>query len=105
MNNAVEFKAKLDKIMYQKGQDLENKRMIMVKKQMEIGNVQLWLISWQFCTLDGVLPNFYLPEKIMKKFVKLCLHLSKIVQNYFHFDEISKIPNSNFEFFDLIDAL
>ena len=41
MNNAVEFKAKLDKIMYQKGQDLENKRMIMVKKQMEIGNVQL----------------------------------------------------------------
>ena len=41
MSNAVEFKAKLDKIMYQKGQDLENKRMIMVKKQMEIGNVQL----------------------------------------------------------------
>ena len=38
MSNAVEFKAKLDKIMYQKGQDLENKRMIMVKKQLEIGN-------------------------------------------------------------------
>lgn len=40
-HNASEFKAKLDKIMYQKGQDLENKRMIMVKKQLEIGNVQL----------------------------------------------------------------
>ena len=38
-HNAIEFKAKLDKIMYQKGQDLENKRMIMVKKQLEIGNV------------------------------------------------------------------
>merc|ERR1711862_428161 len=35
-HNASEFKAKLDKIMYQKGQDLENKRMIMVKKQLEI---------------------------------------------------------------------
>ena len=41
-----------------------------------IGNVQFLLTSWQFCTLDGVLPNFYLPEKIMKKFVKLCLHSS-----------------------------
>ena len=39
-----------------------------------IGNVQLWLTSWQFCTLDGVLPNFYLLEKIMKKSVKFCLH-------------------------------
>ena len=38
-HNASEFKAKLDKIMYQKGQDLENKRMIMVKKQLEIGKV------------------------------------------------------------------
>ena len=32
--------------------------------------------------------EFYIEKKIMKKFVKLCLHLSYIVQNSFHFDEI-----------------
>ena len=35
-----EFKEKLDKIMYQKGQELENKRMIMVKKQIEIEKME-----------------------------------------------------------------
>ena len=30
-------------------------------------------------------------KKIMKKFVKLCLHLSYIVLNTFHFDEIFNI--------------
>ena len=37
-------------------------------------------------------------EKIMKKFVKLCLHSSYIVQNSFHFEEFfsNKIQDSNF---------
>ena len=39
-----------------------------------IGNVQFLLTSWQFCTLDDVLPNFTYQKKIMKKFVKLCWH-------------------------------
>jgi len=69
------------------------------------GNIQFWFISWQICTLDGVLPNFtyqknhekiretlftiklqsaasfhftnfFIILKIMKKFVRLCLQLS-----------------------------
>ena len=32
--------------------------------------------------------EFYIGKKIMKKFVKLCLLSSYIVQNSFHFDEI-----------------
>ena len=61
-----------------------------------IGNVQLWLTSWQFCTLDGVLifthkGKILLTRKIMKKIVKFCLHLSYKVQNSFHFDEIFHI--------------
>ena len=71
-----------------------------------IGNVQLWFTSCQFCTLDGVL---IITQKIKsrilltiiffwKNSVKLCLHLSYIAQNSFHFDEIFhrkfKIPIS-----------
>ena len=44
-----------------------------------IGNVQFLLTSWQFCT-RWRFAEFYLPEKIMKKFVKLCLQLSYKVQ-------------------------
>ena len=40
VNRMEEFKEKLDKIMYQKGQELENKRMIMVKKQIEIEKME-----------------------------------------------------------------
>ena len=32
--------------------------------------------------------EFYIAKKILKKFVKLCLHLGYIGQNLFHFDEI-----------------
>ena len=32
-----------------------------------IGNVQLWFTLWHFCTLYGVLTNFYLPEKNHEK--------------------------------------
>ena len=61
-----------------------------------IGNVQLWLTSWQFCTLDGVLivthkiKNRILLTRIFfeKNSVKVCLHLSYIAQNSFYFDEI-----------------
>ena len=49
-----------------------------------IGNVQFSLTSWQFCPLDGVLiiasKNFTF-TKIMKKFVKLCLHSIYTLQN------------------------
>ena len=32
--------------------------------------------------------EFYIAKKIMKKLVKLCLHLGYIVHNSFHFDDI-----------------
>ena len=46
---------------------------------------------------DGsiILVSFYYYKKIIKKFVKLCLHLSIIVQNNFQFDEIFFTENSN----------
>ena len=47
-------------------------------KEEPIGNVQL-LDSRHFRILNA--------KKIMKKIVKLCLHLSFIMQNSFHFDE------------------
>ena len=42
----------------------------------------------------------------MKKLAKLYLHSSYTVQNSFQFDEIflQKIPNSNFDVFDVLDA-
>ena len=44
--------------------------------------------------------EFYFRQKFCKKIVKICLHLSYIVQNSFHFDEIFhiKFKNSNFVF-------
>ena len=43
-----------------------------------------------------------LTKKIMKKFVKLCLHSSYTAQNSFHFDEIFHRKFNNFQilFFD-----
>ena len=37
--------------------------------------------------------EFYKAKKIMKNFVKLCLHLGYIVQNSFQFDEIFFMEN------------
>ena len=59
----------------------------------EIGNVQFLFISWQFCTLDGVLPK------------KITKNSSNFVYISIWRDFLQKIPNSNFEFFDVIDAL
>ena len=45
--------------------------------------------------------EFHIEKKIMKKLVKLCLHLDYIVQNPFHFDEIffmENFKNSKFKF-------
>ena len=42
--------------------------------------------------LSYIVQNFFHFDEIfiMKKFVKLCLHLNYTIQNYFHFDEIFK---------------
>ena len=65
-----------------------------------IGNVQtlidfmtVFYTRWRF-------DNYLHKISLLKKFVKLCLHLSNIVQNSFHFDEIFhiKFKLSNFRF-------
>ena len=44
-----------------------------------IGNVQLWLTSWQFCTLDGVL---MITHKIKRRILLTIIFLEKIPWNF-----------------------
>ena len=59
-------------------------------------SIMIFSLASPFGMGIGNVPLFFLTEKIMKKFVKLYLHLSYIVQNTLHFDEIFSLK-INFE--------
>ena len=69
-----------------------------------IGNVQFWLISWQFCTLDGVLIITYKSQKNHEKIREILftfkLHSAVVLSIWRDF--LLKIPNSNFGFIEII---